>query len=80
VENHVKRKGRCRANDSRSVQLSSDFKTYLFKVPLYREDQRGQGGKRLESPQIRIGSILKGREWKLVCNKREEASGGEVRG
>jgi hypothetical protein len=78
VENHVKRKGRCCPYDSRSMQLSSDLKTYLFKIPLYREDQRGQGGKRLEGPQVRIGSILKGWEWELVG--REEEFGREVRG
>jgi hypothetical protein len=79
VENHAKRKARYCLNDPRGLQLSSHLKTYLFEIPLCRKNQRGQGGKRLEGPQIRIGSIPKGRVWKLICNKREEKSVGEIR-
>jgi hypothetical protein len=45
------------------LPLSSDLKAYLPQVSLYRKNQRGQGWKRLEGPQIRIGSIPKGRKW-----------------
>jgi len=79
VETHVNREARYCLDDPRGLQLSSDLKAYLFEIPLYRKNQRGQGGKRLEGPEIRIGSIPEGRLWKLTCNKREEKSVGEIR-
>jgi hypothetical protein len=80
VESHAKRKERCCSDDPRGLQLSSDLKAYLFEISLYRENQRGQSGKRVEGPQIRIGSVSERRVWELDRNKREQKSCGEVRG
>jgi hypothetical protein len=80
VKSHVKRKERCCPDDPRSLQLSSDLKAYLFEISLCRENQGGQSGKRVEGPQIRIGSVPERRVWELDLNKREQKSCGEVRG
>jgi hypothetical protein len=80
VKSHVKREERCCPDDPRSLQLPSNLKAYLFEISLYGENQRGQSGERLEGSQIRIGSIPEGRGGELARNKREQKSGGEVRG
>jgi hypothetical protein len=84
VESHANGKRRCCPDNPGGLPLSSDLKAYLSEVSLHGENQRGQGRKRLEGPQIRIESIPKGREWGENANYpaiiREEKFGGEVRG
>jgi hypothetical protein len=59
VESYDKRPRRHCANDSGSLPLPPYFKAYLSEVSLFREDKRGEGWKRLEGSQIRVGSIFK---------------------
>jgi hypothetical protein len=55
------------------LQLSPDLKAHLPEIYLLRENQGGKGGKRLEGPEIGIGSIPKRREWERILNKRQYA-------
>ena len=80
MESHVKGKRQFCTDNPGSLPISSDFKTHVPKVSLYGENQRGKSRERLESSQIRIGSIFERRVRELTCNPREEKSGGEVRG
>ena len=78
MKNHAKGFRSRGYDDPGGMSLSSDFETHLSKVPLCGKDQRGKSRKRLEGPEIRIGSFSERRFQLPVLSTSLQSQSREV--